>query len=124
MAWMPPGLVRPVVVPGSGDPLRSPWNAQVDPGSRPLLVAAFNGGFKMSQARGGYYAEGRMIDPLRSGAASLVIYADGSLDIGAWGSDVRMTPQVVSVRQNLLPLVADGRAERIGVSARRGERAR
>jgi hypothetical protein len=50
-----------------------------------------------------------MVDPLRVGAASLVIYADGSTDIGAWGSDVRMTSQVVSVRQNLLPLVAGGR---------------
>ena len=63
----------------------------------------------MNQARGGYYTEGRMIVPLRPGAASLVIYADGSVDIGAWGSDVTMTRQVVSVRQNLLPLVAGGR---------------
>ena len=72
-------------------------------------MAAFNGGFKMNDARGGYYTEGRMIVPLRTGAASLVIYADGSVDIGAWGSDVTMTPQVVSVRQNLTPLVAGGR---------------
>ena len=72
-------------------------------------MAAFNGGFKMNATRGGYYTEGRMVDPLRAGAASLVIYADGSVDIGAWGSDVTMTPQVISVRQNLVPLVAGGR---------------
>ena len=72
------------------------------------LVAAFNGGFKMKDARGGYYTEGRLIDRLRPGAASLVIYADGSVNIGAWGSDVTMTRRVVSVRQNLGPLVADG----------------
>ncbi len=50
-----------------------------------------------------------MIDRLRPGAATLVIYANGSATIGAWGSDVSMTPEVVAVRQNLLPLVADGR---------------
>ena len=38
-----------------------------------------------------------------------MIYADGSVDLGAWGRDVTMTRRVVSVRQNLLPLVAGGR---------------
>ena len=74
-----------------------------------MLVAAFNGGFMMNPAGGGYYTQGRIIDTLRRGAASLVIYADGSVDVGAWGSDVRMTPNVVGVRQNLVPLVAGGR---------------
>src|ERR1019366_3635571 len=71
-------------------------------------VAAFNGGFVMNVAGGGYYTEGSMIDPLVPGAASLVIYSDGSVNVGAWGSDVAMTPSVVSVRQNLVPLVAAG----------------
>jgi hypothetical protein len=48
------------------------------------------------------------VAPLVAGAASLVIYADGTVDVGAWGSDVVMTPDVVAVRQNLVPLVADG----------------
>jgi hypothetical protein len=63
----------------------------------------------MKDARGGYYTEGHSIDRLRRGAASLVIFAGGSVDVGAWGSDVRMSPSVGSVRQNLLPLVAGGR---------------
>jgi hypothetical protein len=73
------------------------------------LVAAFNGGFKMKDAHGGYYTEGRMIDPLVRGDASLVIYANGSVTVGAWGADVAMTPSVVAVRQNLFPLVVNGR---------------
>ncbi len=81
------------------------------------LVAAFNGGFIMKDAKGGYYAEGRTIDPLRLGAASLVIYADGSVDVGAWGRDVRMTPDVVAVRQNLEPLVSGGRPTAPAASA-------
>ena len=62
----------------------------------------------MEAAQGGYYTEGRMIRPLVRGDASLVIYADGAVTIGAWGSDVTMTPLVAAVRQNLFPLVVDG----------------
>ena len=111
IAWLDTGLLAARLYSGSVSPGGGPYRftAPIGPAQAATLVAAFNGGFKMSQARGGYYAEGRVIDPLRAGAASLVIYADGSVDIGAWGSDVTMTRHVVSVRQNLLPLVAGGR---------------
>jgi hypothetical protein len=111
IAWMDTGLLAARLYSGSVSPGGGPYRytAPIGPAQAATLVAAFNGGFKMNQARGGYYAEDRVIDPLRAGAASLVIYADGSVDLGAWGTDVTMTPQVVSVRQNLLPLVADGR---------------
>jgi hypothetical protein len=111
IAWMDAGLLSARLYSGSLSPGNGPfrYTAPVLPAAAATLVAAFNGGFKMNEARGGYYTEGRVIDPLRPGAASLVIYADGSVDVGAWGSDVTMTPRVVSVRQNLLPLVADGR---------------
>jgi len=55
----------------------------------------------MNVAKGGYYTEGRVVDPLRTGAASFVIYANGSVNVGAWGSDLSMTSRVVSVRQKL-----------------------
>jgi len=111
IAWLDTGLLAARLYSGSVSPGGGPYRftAPIGPAQAVTLVAAFNGGFKMNQARGGYYTEGRLIDPLRAGAASLVIYADGSVDIGAWGSDVTMTRQVVSVRQNLLPLVAGGR---------------
>ena len=85
------------------------YTAPVQPAAARSLVAAFNGGFIMNVAEGGYYTEGRIIDPLRLGAASLVIYAGGSVNVGTWGGDVRMTRNVVAVRQNLAPLVAGGR---------------
>jgi hypothetical protein len=108
---MDTGLLAARLYSGSVSPGGGPYlyTAPVASAQAATLVAAFNGGFKMNEARGGYYTEGRMIDPLRAGAASLVIYADGSVGLGAWGSDVRMAPQVASVRQNLLPLVAAGR---------------
>jgi hypothetical protein len=111
LAWMDTGLLTARLYSGSMSPGGGPYRytAPVSRASARSLVAAFNGGFLMKDAHGGYYTEGRMVDPLRTGAASLVIYADGRVNVGAWGSDVTMTPQVVSVRQNLVPLVAGGR---------------
>ncbi len=111
LAWMNPRLLTARLYSGSASPGGGPYRytAPIKPADAATLVAAFNGGFKMKDARGGYYTEGRVIVPLRPGAASLVIYRDGSVDVGAWGTDVRMTPDVVSVRQNLTPLVAGGR---------------
>ncbi len=114
IAWMDTHLLAARLYSGSRSPGGGPYRftAPVRPASARSLVAAFNGGFQMNAAQGGYYTEGRLIDPLRRGAASLVIYADGSVNIGAWGGDVGMTPKVVAVRQNLVPLVAAGEPTR------------
>jgi hypothetical protein len=111
IAWMDTRLLAAQLYSGSISPGGGPYqfSAPIAPAQAGSLVAAFNGGFKMKDARGGYYTEGRLIDPLRPGAASLVIYANGSVNLGAWGLDVRMTPLVASVRQNLVPLVAASR---------------
>jgi hypothetical protein len=119
IAWMDTHLLSARLYSGSlstpgGGPYR--YTAPIAPAQARTLVAAFNGGFQMNTARGGYYTERRMIYPLRTGAASLVIYADGTVDIGAWGRDVTMTPQVISVRQNLKPLVAGGRPTRLAAT--------
>jgi hypothetical protein len=78
------------------------------------LVSAFNSGFRMGDANGGYYAEGRTLSTLRDGAASFVIYGNGTATVGQWGRDISMaappsTGGVVSVRQNLDLLVDGGR---------------
>jgi hypothetical protein len=111
IAWMDTRLLSARLYSGSMSPGGGPYKytAPVSPAAARSLVAAFNGGFKMADAHGGYYTEGRVIRPLARGDASLVIYANGSVTVGAWGSDVAMTPSVASVRQNLFPLVIDGR---------------
>jgi len=111
IAWMDTRLLTARLYSGSISPGRGRYafTAPIQPAQAATLVAAFNGGFKMTDARGGYYTDGRVIYRLRLGAASLVIYANGSVGLGAWGQDVQMTPLVESVRQNLVPLVADGR---------------
>jgi hypothetical protein len=75
----------------------------------PQLLAAFNGGFKVNAAAGGVEVDGQTLTPLIDGFASFVIDTNGTGRIGVWGSTVPVPgEQVVSVRQNLPPLIDDG----------------
>jgi len=76
---------------------------------RQHLLAAFNGGFKLSAGAGGYEQEGHVIAALRPGLTSLVIDRSGQARIGIWGASVPAPGEAVySVRQNLQPLVYRG----------------
>jgi hypothetical protein len=77
---------------------------------RRMLLAGFNGGFKLNAGAGGYEQEGHVIKPLLPGYASLVIDRSGQARIVVWGSGAPARGEAVySVRQNLTPLVLDGR---------------
>jgi hypothetical protein len=77
---------------------------------QPTLLAAFNSGFRIYRYRTGWYDQGQVAVPLQGGAASLVIFRNGRATVGEWGRDVSLSPQVVSVRQNLTLLVDHGTA--------------
>ncbi len=113
VAWMDPTLLRAQLysgstIPGQGGPFR--FTAPVSAKASETLVAAFNAGFRMQDANGGYYTQGRTIIPLRVGAASVVIFKDGTMTVAKWGRDVTMDNQVASVRQNLDLIVDNGHA--------------
>src|SRR5208283_4948921 len=75
----------------------------------PLLIAAVNGGFKLTYTNVGFMSGGRVAVPLKAGLASIVTYADGTTNIGAWEAGVpgpRGT--VFSVLQNQQLLVDRG----------------
>jgi len=110
VAWMDTKLLGATLYSGSTIPGGGPWQHTAPVGSQAAstLVAAFNAGFLMSNANGGYYTQGKTVVPLREGAASFVIYNDGTATVGKWGRDFSMTPDVVSVRQNLDLLVDNG----------------
>jgi hypothetical protein len=107
IAWMDTTLLRASLYSGSYIPGGGPWalTAPVAPTAAEQLVAAFNSGFRMADAEGGYYTQGRTVYPLRTGAASLVIFRDGRATVAQWGRDVTMTRQVTAVRQNLRLIV-------------------
>jgi hypothetical protein len=73
------------------------------------MIATFNGGFKVADSQGGYYQDNITIGKLKNGSASIVVYNDGTQDIGMWGRDFSMSPNVKSVRQNLKLLVDNGK---------------
>jgi Phosphodiester glycosidase len=104
-------LVRFQLHPGAEDPGPGNWKVPptVPPGSRTGLLATFNGGFKIASAGGGFYLNGATRGTLQRGAASMVYYRDGRVQIGTWGTDVHMTRQVKGVRQNLRLIVNHGR---------------
>jgi hypothetical protein len=79
----------------------------VAPDAASTLVAAFNSGFRLKDAQGGYFAEGQTLGTMRTGAASFVIDDNGTATVGQWGRDVSSTTGVAAVRQNL-DLLVDG----------------
>ena len=111
VAWMDTKLLRATLYSGSTIPGGGPYpkTAPIESGAAKSLVAAFNAGFLMGNANGGYYTNGHVIMPLRSGAASFVIYRNGTSTIADWGRDATLTSNVVAVRQNLELLVDGGK---------------
>ncbi|MEO6898980.1 MAG: phosphodiester glycosidase family protein [Mycobacteriaceae bacterium] len=106
--WLDPAATRVAYVPGTKQAGPWAWGSGIPTRERRGLIAAFNGGFKFKDTPGGYRTEGRTPVALVDGQASLVLHADGSADIGAWGSDVKMTRDVTTVRQNLALIVENG----------------
>lgn len=106
--WMDPKLVQFRLHPGlevPGDTWPTP-PVVADP-QQERLIAAFNGGFRMQDAQGGFYADGRGASSLRAGDATLVIDRSGTATVAQWGRDVTMSDDVSSARQNLA-LIVDG----------------
>ena len=111
VAWMSQKALSFQLHPGSQQPGGSfPTPDQIPSSARTGLIATWNGGFKVNpnDSLSGYYEDGQTVRALVQGKASEVFYKDGSLKIGNWGRDLSMTPNVVSVRQNLSLLVDNG----------------
>ena len=97
VAWMDPKLLKATLYSGSQIPGGGPYThtAPISATAANSLDAAFNAGFLMSDANGGYYTDNKTVVPLRTGAASFVVYKNGSSTVGQWGRDVAMGSNVV-----------------------------
>jgi hypothetical protein len=123
VAWLNQGLITTSLTPGTKEPglLWTGAGARVPDSVRPRLVAVFNSGYRMREANGGFYLDGHTARTLRDGAASVVVRRDGTVDIGQWGRDMRMGPDVLAVRQSLDLVVDHGRPVP-GLAANPGDR--
>ncbi|MEY2460479.1 MAG: hypothetical protein QOG30_2309 [Acidimicrobiaceae bacterium] len=108
LVWIDPTRVQLLEVPGTVEPGgKWPVAGTIPTDLRPRLIGAFNGGFRFKDSAGGYFSAGQAAPALVDGTASLVIRKDGTVDVGQWGRDDVMGPNIASVRQNL-PLIIDG----------------
>jgi hypothetical protein len=111
-----PGTVEPVA---AKDVPLFPRPGDIPAGDQSMLLAAFNGGFKAVHGGYGMMVDGITILPPRDSIATLAIYHDGSVRLGAWGRDITPTPDMVAYRQNC-PLLVD--AGQINPSVNDGSR--
>jgi len=104
-------LVHVALHAGSSEPGGQGWTYgdRIGGGEVHRIVAAFNGGFKLSYGSVGFLADGRVAVPLAVGLGSIVTYRNGVTDIGAWRQGVPASGlRVASVLQNLHLLVDHG----------------
>ena len=72
------------------------------------LLAAFNGGFLAQHGSFGAMSNGVTVLPPRDGLATIAMYDDGQVRLGAWGRDVITDTHLVSWRQNGPLLIDNG----------------
>jgi hypothetical protein len=88
------------------------YGDQITPREIHRVVAAFNGGFKLSYGGGsgeGFMADGHLAVALKPGLASIVTYTDGTSNVAAWQNGVPSARKTVySVLQNQHLLVDRG----------------
>jgi hypothetical protein len=96
---------------GSSDGGVTGWRYgdQISPSEIHHVIAAFNGGFKLTYADVGFLSGGHVAVPLKDGLASIVTYTNETTAIGAWGEGVPSAGlSVYSVLQNQRLLVDHG----------------
>ena len=111
VAWMDTKLLSASLYAGTAIPGTGQTFANMAPlagAALNSLDAAFNSGFRMQDAEGGFYLGGITAVPLVAGKASLAIDSSGNVSLGSWGTEVAMTPSTVAVRQNLDLLIDNG----------------
>ena len=72
------------------------------------VVGAFNGAFKTEHGAYGMVVSRRVLLPPKPRAATVATLDDGRVAMGSWGPDSALPASLVSLRQNLDPLVDNG----------------
>jgi hypothetical protein len=85
------------------------YGDQITPREIHRVIAAFNGGFKLTYSNVGFESGGHVAVPLKTGLGSIVTYTDGTTNIGAWRDGVPdARKRIFSVLQNQQLLIDRG----------------
>jgi hypothetical protein len=85
-----------------------------DPAVLSRVVGAFNGAFKTTHGEYGMMVNRRVLLPPRAGGATVLVKADSRAAFGTWPASTTIPDDVISFRQNLEPLVDDGKVNPSG----------
>lgn len=73
------------------------------------VVATFNGAFKSTHGKYGMMVNRRVLLPPIAEAATVAITADNQVAFGSWPTSTAIPDDLISFRQNLDPLIEDGK---------------
>ena len=112
MATFDPTRVRTAMFNGTEMPGGKGWKngSKIRGTAVRSLIASFNGGFRFEHEPGGYVTEGKTVRKLRKGYATLAISQDGISTVGIWGDTITDDGSWATLRQNLPPLVHNGKS--------------
>ena len=112
MATFDPTRVRTAMFNGTEMPGGKGWKngSKIRGSALRSLIASFNGGFRFEHQPGGYVTEGKTVRKMRKGYATLAISKNGVSTIGIWGDTITDDGSWASLRQNLPPLVHNGKS--------------
>jgi hypothetical protein len=85
-----------------------------DPKVLGRVVGAFNGAFKTTHGEYGMMVHRRILLPPKPAAATVLVTDDRRVGLGTWGPSPKVPAEVLSYRQNLEPLVEDGKVSPSG----------
>jgi hypothetical protein len=112
VAWMSAPRTELVYTPGIAEPpepLEDRGSGEVPPGMRKRLVATFNGGFPLETSNAGLIYNGKVIETMVDGIATVVGYRGGGFDIVKWESGTKVPKNVLFAKQNLPPIIYEGK---------------
>jgi len=97
-----PGRLEPSVELPRGEMKVPPW-------ARHSLLATFNSGFKLADAKGGFALNGHTYAPMHNGQGTIVGYTGGRVDVINWTYGPTVPAGVSFARQNLPLIVENGK---------------
>jgi hypothetical protein len=111
VAWIDSSRTKTAYVPGLAEPpeVEHRGPGEVPEGLRKRLVATFNGGFPLETSGAGLIYEGKVIEPMVNGVATIVGYTDGGIDVVKWNHGPGAPANVSFAKQNLPPIIYEGK---------------